>query len=46
MGEAAVSHEELLCRLQSLAERAVRRYALPSLRTCFWHDAKMVPASK
>jgi len=29
-GEAALSHEDLLCRLQSLAERAVRRYALPA----------------
>jgi Ser/Thr protein kinase RdoA (MazF antagonist) len=32
-GEAALSHEELLCRLQSLAERAVRRYALPDAVT-------------
>ena len=29
-GEAALSHEDLLCRLQSLAERAVRRKALPA----------------
>lgn len=28
-GEAALSHEELLCRLHDLAERAVSRYALP-----------------
>lgn len=32
-GEAALSHEELMCRLQILAERAVRRYALPSAVT-------------
>jgi Ser/Thr protein kinase RdoA (MazF antagonist) len=32
-GEAALSHEELLCRLQSLAEWAVRRYALPATVT-------------
>ena len=32
-GEAALSHEELLRRLQSLAERAVRRYALPATVT-------------
>ena len=32
-GEAALSHEELLCRLRSLAERAVRRYALPAAVT-------------
>ncbi len=29
-GEAALSHEDLLCRLRSLAERAVRRYPLPA----------------
>ena len=28
-GKSALSHDELLCRLQNLAERAVRRYALP-----------------
>jgi len=28
-GERALSHQELLCRLQGLAERAVSRYALP-----------------
>src|SRR4051794_25665245 len=28
--EAALSHEELLCRLQSLAERAISRYAVPA----------------
>ena len=32
-GEAALSHEELMCRLQILAELAVRRYALPSAVT-------------
>ena len=32
-GEAALSHEELLCRLHSLAERAVSRYALPATVT-------------
>ena len=32
-GEAALSHEKLLCRLQTLAERAVRRYALPATVT-------------
>ena len=32
-GEAGLSHEELLCRLQSLAERAVMRYALPATVT-------------
>jgi Ser/Thr protein kinase RdoA (MazF antagonist) len=32
-GEAALSHEDLLCGLQSLAERAVRRYALPATVT-------------
>ena len=29
-GEAALSHGDLLCRLRSLAERAVRRYPLPA----------------
>src|SRR4026208_1040912 len=29
-GEDTLSHEELLCRLQSLAGRAVRHYALPT----------------
>src|SRR4029079_13099557 len=32
-GEAALSHEDLLCGLQNLAERAVRRYALPATVT-------------
>jgi Ser/Thr protein kinase RdoA (MazF antagonist) len=32
-GEAALSHEDLLRRLQGLAERAVRRYALPVTAT-------------
>ena len=32
-GEAALPHEELLCRLRNLAERAVRRYALPAAVT-------------
>lgn len=32
-GETALSHEELLYRLQSLAERAVSRYALPATVT-------------
>ena len=32
-GETALSHEDLLCGLQSLAERAVRRYALPATVT-------------
>jgi Ser/Thr protein kinase RdoA (MazF antagonist) len=29
-GKPGLSHEELLCRLQSLAERAVSRYGLPA----------------
>ena len=33
MGEAELSHEELMFRLQRLAEFAVRRYALPSAVT-------------
>src|SRR5947207_14299723 len=32
-GDGALSHEDLLCRLHSLAERAVRRYALPATVT-------------
>jgi len=32
-GETALSHEELLCGLQGLAEGAVRRYALPATVT-------------
>src|SRR2546428_13990599 len=31
--EAALSHQDLLYRLQSLAERAVRQYALPAAVT-------------